>query len=135
MVSATGQASNHSLLSSEQFTVGGPTYGRAFDDGEVTGDDGYASVAELRYGGPVDNNSVLQSYQAYTYIDYGRVVNRSVVVGEFSSNSVSSAGFGVRMNFHQDFSGYVELDKPMSKAPASEGDKGSRLFFSVLKRF
>ena len=135
MVSGTGQASNRPLLASEQFSLGGPTYGRAFDDGEVTGDDGYAGVAELRYGGPVPDSRILQSYQAYTYIDYGRVVNKNVIVGEYSSNTLSSAGFGVRLNFQQDFSGYVELDKPMDKAPAAEGDKGSLLFFSVLKRF
>ena len=135
MLTGTGQAASRPLLSSEQFSVGGPTYGRAFDDGEVTGDDGYAGVAELRYGGPVEDNRVLQSYQAFTYIDYGRVVNKNTVVGEYSSNTLSSAGFGVRLNFQQNFSGYVELDKPMDKAPAAEGDKGSRLFFSVLKRF
>jgi len=135
MLSGTGQTSNRPLLVSEQLSLGGPTYGRAFDEGEVTGDEGYAGVAELRYGGPVQDNKVLQSYQAYTYADYGRVVNKNVVIGEFSSNTLSSAGFGVRLNFQQGFSGYVELDKPMDKAPAAEASKGSRLFFSVLKRF
>jgi len=135
MVSGTGQATNKPLLASEQFSLGGPTYGRAYDVGEVTGDDGYAGVAELRYGGPVPDNMILQSYQAYTYSDYGRVINKVTPVGEESSESLTSAGLGVRLNFQQNFSGYVELDKPMDHAPAAEGDNGSRLFFSILKRF
>jgi hemolysin activation/secretion protein len=135
MLSGTGQASDHPLPASEQFSLGGPTYGRAFDTGEVTGDDGYAGVAELRYGGPIENNMILQSYQAYTYIDYGRVLNQDTVVGEFSSDSLTSAGLGVRVNMQYGLSGYAELDKPMDKAPVAEGDNGSRLFFSVLKRF
>lgn len=137
MLSGTGQASDHPLLASEQFSLGGPTYGRAFDVGEVTGDDGYAGVAELRYGGPVADNQILQSYQAYTYTDYGVALNQdtSAVPGEAGRESLTSAGLGVRLNFQQNFSGYVELDKPMDKAPAAEGDNGSRLFFSVLKRF
>jgi hypothetical protein len=57
------------------------------------------------------------------------------IPGAYSHESLTSAGFGVRLNFQQNFSGYVELDKPMDKAPAAEGDNGSRLFFSVLKRF
>ena len=135
MLSGTGQIANNPLLASEEFNVGGPTFGRAYDTGEITGDDGYAGVAELRYGGPVENNKVLQSYQAYTFIDYGKVKNQSPVVGESASDSLTSGGLGVRLNFQQNFSGYAELDKPMNKPVASLGDNGSRLFFSILKRF
>jgi len=138
MVTGTSQWSDRALLSSEQLSLGGPTYGRAFDEGEVTGDDGVAAVAELRYGGPVPDNKILQSYQAYVYSDYGRVTNRDIAQdtpGTYSTATLTSAGLGVRMNFQQDFTGYVELDKPMDRAPVAEGDNGSRLFVSVLKRF
>jgi len=135
MVSGTGQISNHPLLASEEFTVGGPTYGRAYDSGEITGDSGYAGVAELRYGGPVENNKLIQSYQAYTFIDYGKVNNQNPGAGESSEDSLTSTGLGMRFNLEQSFSGYVELDKPLNKPVASTGDTGSRLFFSVLKRF
>jgi hemolysin activation/secretion protein len=137
-LSGTSQWSDRALLSSEQLSLGGPTYGRGFDEGEVTGDDGVAGVAELRYGGPVPDNKILQSYQAYVFSDYGRVTNRDIPAGtpgEYSTATLTSAGLGVRMNFQQDFTGYVELDKPMDRAPVAESDNGSRLFFSVLKRF
>ena len=135
MLSGTGQVSRDPLLASEEFTVGGPTYGRAFDSGEITGDSGYAGVAELRYGGPVQTNW-LQSYQAYGFIDGGRVYNKgALAVGEASRDSLSSFGGGLRFNVVHDWTGYAEVDKPIHHMVASEGDKDARFFFSVLKRF
>lgn len=135
MVSGTGQISNNPLLASEEFSVGGQSFGRGYDAGELTGDNGYAGVAELRYGGPVDGDHFLQSYQAYTFIDYGKVKNQTVTVGESREDSLTSAGLGLRFNVRYDLSGYVEYAQPLTKVVASEGDDGSRFFFSVLKRF
>ncbi|MFH1157525.1 MAG: ShlB/FhaC/HecB family hemolysin secretion/activation protein [Pseudomonadota bacterium] len=134
MLLGTGQISSSPLLASEEFSVGGPTFGRAYDSGEITGDRGWAGVGELRYGGPVDNE-ILQSYQLYSFIDFGRVWNRSPVVGEAADDSLASAGLGVRFNLKKNISGYVEWNKPLNQIVASEGDQGSRLFFSVLMRF
>lgn len=136
MVSGTAQVSNEPLLASEEFSIGGPDFGRAYDSGEMTGDSGFAGLAELRYGGPIDSNPYLQSYQAYTFVDYGQVRNQgSTGVGEVLKDSQTSAGLGIRFNAAHDLTGYVELDKPLNKPVASEGNEDSRLFFSVLKRF
>ena len=113
---------------------GGGTYSRAYDAGELAGDRGYAGVAELRYGGPVEND-ILKAYQVYTFVDYGRVTNLSPVVGEAAHDSLTSAGIGARFNLTHDVSGYVELDKPLNKTVNAEGDDDSRLFFNLLKRF
>jgi hemolysin activation/secretion protein len=134
LLTGTGQISRDPLLASEEFAVGGGTYGRAYDAGEITGDRGWAGAAELRYGGPVQNQ-FLQSYQAYTFIDYGKVRNKAPAVGEAAEDSLTSAGLGLRFNVVHSWTGYVELDKPLNKKVASEGDRDSRLFFSVLKRF
>lgn len=135
MLTGTGQVSRDPLLASEEFTVGGGTFGRAYDAGEITGDSGWAGAAELRYGGPVQNNQFLQSYQAYTFVDYGKANKKIPAVGEAAEDSLTSAGIGLRFNVVQSWTGYVELDKPLNKKVASEGDQDSRLFFSVLKRF
>lgn len=135
MLSGTAQVSRDPLLAPEEFAVGGGAYGRAYDGGEITGDRGWAGVSELRYGGPVQNNQFLQSYQAYTFIDYGKVRNKEPAVGEAGEDSLTSAGIGLRFNVVHSWTGYVELDKPLNKKVASEGDRDSRLFFSVLKRF
>ncbi|MCE9507801.1 MAG: hypothetical protein K8R48_05725 [Alphaproteobacteria bacterium] len=134
MLSGTGQVSRDPLLSSEEFTVGGQSYGRAYDSGEITGDGGWAGVVELRYGAAVSNRFI-ESYQAYGNIDYGRVNNKDPAVGEKSRDSLTSAGLGIRFNGVQNFSGYVELDKPLNKDVTSEGNDGYRLFLSMLSRF
>ena len=134
MLSGTGQISRDPLLSSEEFTVGGQSYGRAYDSGEITGDGGWAGVAELRYGASVSSRFI-ESYQVYSNIDYGRVNNKDPAVGEKSNDSLTSAGLGLRFNGVQKFSGYVELDKPLNKDVTSEGNDGYRLFFSLLSRF
>jgi hemolysin activation/secretion protein len=130
----TGQVSDNPLLASEKFQLGGPTFGRAFDAGEITGDSGFAGVAELRYGGPVDTQW-LKSYQLYTYLDSGRVFTRNPAVGQVGQDALTSAGLGTRFNLFYDLTGYVELDKPLHHIVASEHDKDPRVFFSILKRF
>lgn len=134
-LSATGQMSNDPLLASEEFTVGGGSFGRAYDGGEIAGDKGYAGVAELRYNGPLANNTHLLSYQAYTFIDAGRVFNILPQAGETADASVASAGLGVRFNMVNNMSGYIELDSPLTRVVRSENNHKSRLFFNVLKRF
>ncbi|MBU6475230.1 MAG: ShlB/FhaC/HecB family hemolysin secretion/activation protein [Alphaproteobacteria bacterium] len=135
MLSGAGQLADHPLLASEEFIVGGPTYGRAYDDGEISGDNGYAGVTELRYGGSVEDSPILNSYQAYTFIDYGKVKNYEPAVGETKQDSLTSTGLGVRFNLAYALSGDVELDKPLNKLVQSQGNRDSRLFFSLLKRF
>ena len=133
-LSATGQASHDPLLASEEFTVGGEGFGRGYDAGEIAGDRGYAGIAELQYGGPVDTDW-LKSYQLYTYIDYGRVKNLDPVVGETEEDSMTSAGLGVRFNLNYDISGNIEFAAPLDQDVNAEGDDDPRLFLNILKRF
>jgi hemolysin activation/secretion protein len=134
LLSGTWQHSSDPLLASEEFTVGGPGFGRAYDGGEIAGDRGYAGLAELRYGGAVDSQFV-KSYQLYSFVDYGKVKNLSPVVGEVARDSLTSAGLGARFNLVHDLSGYIEWDVPLNKRVNAEGDDDSRFFFSALKRF
>lgn len=134
-VSAAGQYSPDPLLASEEFTVGGGDYGRAYDSGEISGDQGIAGALELRYGGNTEENEYVKSYQLYTFYDWGKVWNRKRVVAEAAHAQLASAGAGVRFNLIHDFSGYVELDKALTREINSEGDKDARIFFNLLKRF
>lgn len=134
LASATTQYTKDPLLASEEFAVGGGGFGRAYDSGELAGDKGYAGLAELRYSAAV-NNDILHSYQLYTFVDYGKVKNIDPAVGESASDSLTSAGIGVRFNLNHGVSGYVEWDKPLNKEVAGEGDDDSRIFFNLLKRF
>jgi hemolysin activation/secretion protein len=137
-LSTEGQYASDSLLSSEEFTLGGTVYGRGFDFGELAGDHGLAGEIELRYGGPVydeDINEYLRSYQLYTYYDIGAVWQEDTVVGEEKRESLASAGVGVRFNLIYDLAGYMEVDVPLTRDIAAEGDDDPRFIFNVLKRF
>jgi hemolysin activation/secretion protein len=135
-LSASGQYSPDALLASEEFTLGGGDYGRAYDAGEITGDQGVAGAIELRYGGETTRKgNWLESYQFYGYYDAGKVWNRNPAVSEASNASLTSAGGGVRFNLTQDISGYIELDKPLTRKVSAEGDKDPRVFASLTKRF
>jgi hemolysin activation/secretion protein len=133
-LAAEGQYSDDPLLASEEFSIGGGVFGRAYDSGEITGDKGLAGAVEIRYGGATDWEYI-HSYQLYGFYDYGKAWNENEVVGEQESDSLSSAGVGVRFNLQHDVSGYVEFDKPLTKDVSAEGDEDSRVFFSLLKRF
>ncbi len=48
-LSAVGQWASGPLLSSQKFYLGGAAFGRGYDSGEVSGDDGIAGSLELRF--------------------------------------------------------------------------------------
>lgn len=134
LLSASGQASGGPLLASQEFALGGGAFGRAYDSGEIAGDKGMAGEVEFRYSG-YPENGYIQSYQFYTFYDLGKVLNESPAVGESGVDSLASAGVGVRFNLAQNYSGYIELDSPLTQRVNSENDRESRLFFNLLKRF
>jgi hemolysin activation/secretion protein len=131
--SFAGQTSLDPLLASEEFSLGGARYGRAYDYGELTGDDGLASLVELRYGRN-PNFSILDFYQFYGFYDYGIVWNDNVA-SEFDSMTLSSAGAGLRLTFPASVYASFEIARPLTRTPFTQGDKDWRGFFSVSKSF
>ena len=90
-LAATGQYAWSPLLASEQFGFGGQAFGRAYDPSEITGDDGLAGSAELRYNA-FRLNDYRMSLMPFTFSDIGKVWNISPG-GEPAS--AASAGGGV----------------------------------------
>ncbi len=131
--SFAGQASLDPLLASEEFALGGARYGRAYDYGELTGDDGIASLVEFRYGRN-PNFSLLDFYQVYGFYDYGIVWNDNVA-SEFDSMTLSSAGAGLRLTFPASVYASFEVARPLTRTPLTQGDKDWRGFFSISKSF
>lgn len=134
--SASGQYALDRLLAAEQFTLGGASFGSAYDPSELSGDYGAAGKAELRYSRYV-GRQYLQAYQLYGFYDIGRVWLRAASPGDNDKKSLSSAGIGARTNFTSSVWGYVEAAKPLTKPVANQGGHGTdpRVFFSVSKRF
>jgi hemolysin activation/secretion protein len=147
LISATGQFSGSQLMSSEEFGYGGSEFGRAFDGSEISGEHGAAGKLELQYGLAAEAVPVLEDwikdFQVYSFFDYG-IAWRIDPVAQDSTAAVfkhattgSSAGAGVRFNISDNMSGYVELDKPLTRDVSARGTDGEepRAFFALAARF
>lgn len=137
-VAASGQYALCPLLSSEEFGFGGSQFGRAYDSSEITGDHGIALKAEFQF---TDSFSVqylkqIKYYQLYAFSDFGEVHGRSDLKSK--RESAASAGVGIRFGITDYLSGYLEVDKPMTrKVATADADHGydPRIFFSIVARY
>jgi len=128
------QYSFEKLLASEEFGVGGSQFGRAFDSSEITGDHGIAFKLELQKTFQI-NKAYINDIQAYTFYDYGTTWNRIKTSTGSSKQDLSSIGLGFRFDLTNNISGYLELDKPLNRAVAAEGNKDARMFFNLSANF
>ena len=102
-----------SLFSSEQFGVGGAVIGTAYDPSEIIGDKGVAGRIELQYNTGLP--AARLGAQFYGFYDVGTVSNEVVLPGETRSNSLSSAGGGLRFALSGRISGYAEVATPLTR--------------------
>ena len=130
-MSATGQYSFDTLLSPEEFTLGGERFGRGYNPAELAGDSGLGVTAELQYTvpGPFD---FWQSIQGYGFYDFGVVWNRDQ--REKDRESLASAGLGIRNQLLENVFIDLEVAWPLTLKPDTY-DKEPRFFFQVLTRF
>jgi hemolysin activation/secretion protein len=129
--SVTGQKSADLLLASEEFGIGGANYGSAYDSSELTGEDGVAGRAELRYDASVP---YVQGLQGYGFYDLGAVWNRDDAVPAHRQSSLADAGIGARAAVNAHVFGSAELAFPLTRPVAAEGTSGPRVFFSLSAR-
>tara|TARA_R110002110_G_scaffold413827_1_gene642008 strand:- start:11251 stop:12903 length:1653 start_codon:yes stop_codon:yes gene_type:complete len=135
LLSGTGQTSfGDSLLSSEQFGLGGTFYGRGYDPWEITGDRGLAGKAELRWDA-IDQIGVVSRVQFYSFYEGGAVWLEAPLPGENKRESLTSAGFGTRLAVWDATNISLELAKPLTRDVAAEGDRDARLYFSIGTSF
>ncbi len=131
LLTATGQKSSHTVLSSEEIGLGGERFGRAYDPSEITGHSGAAGRIELQYDGSLAD-SLLRQYQFYGYYDIGAVWPDAPA----GRQSLASAGLGVRGQFERGLFGYVELAQPLTRPVSTDAQGGGGddpRFFFVLR--
>lgn len=117
-----GQYTQDRLLSSEEFGVGGSTFGRGYDSSEITGDRGMAGRLELQYNG-VTGWDLVDDYQAFVFYDAGKVFQSDGKDGKDAS--LASAGAGVRFNISDYADASLTLAKPLTKQVDTRSDNGS----------
>lgn len=127
------QASLDPLLSSEEFLIGGSQFGRGYDFGEISGENGVAGSAELRFGRDRDSD-IVTSYEVYGFIDGGALRNRNTARGS-RSQTLASAGGGLRLGITSGTLASFEIAKPLDRRVDTTGDRNLRVFFSISARF
>lgn len=130
-LAAAGQVSPNTLLSPEEFAVGGRRFGRAYDPADISGSQGAAGYVELQYNPPL-KLPVLTSWQLYGYWDVGAVWGRG-----FKRDSLASAGGGLRFGLPKGITGRFEVTTPLTRAlkPGEEDSDDIRYFFNLVGQF
>lgn len=131
----SGQMASRSLSSSEEFGFGGSSFGRAYDNSEITGDHGLAGLVEVRY------NDVPQigpeiDITPYMFYDFGKVWNKNS--GQASNITASSAGVGLYTNIQHNLNANVFLGKPLTKTiatPLRAGGDDWQIRFQMQRNF
>lgn len=133
-VGVRGQLASGPLLSSEEFGIGGRTYGRGYDSSEIVGDHGVAAKIELQWNTPAPIEFV-DKYQLFGFYDIGRVWNDDEVVANIQRASLASTGFGVRADVLKNVSGELMATFPLTRDVQTRGSEDPRFFFSLSSDF
>lgn len=135
LVGAIGQTSfGDSLLSSEQFGLGGLVYGRGYDPSELTGDKGLGGKAELQWNA-IERAAFVSGVQFYGFYEGGAVWRVQPLPGEKQRESLASTGIGVRLAAWDRAKLSLEVAKPLTRKVAAEGDRDPRVYFSMGMSF
>ncbi len=135
--SFSGQYSFQPLLATEQFSVGGPLYGRGYGPAEIVGDEGLAGKVELRLD-TQPQKSFLQAIEYYVFYDAGVIWNRDTFHNP-SRLDLTSTGAGLRLLFTQNVYGELYIAKPLSRkattlTPLDQNPQQARGFFQLIAR-
>lgn len=104
---ATGRWTRDRLPAAQRFSVGGATFGRAFDDGLVNGDRGYAAFGEVALR-PLRVGRFAKS-EIYTFADYADVTLLARTAIPRTDFRLGSWGGGVRLSYAENATIGLEL--------------------------
>lgn len=131
----SGQTSfGESMLSSEQYALGGYAYDRAFDPADATGDAGVAGRAEMQWR-VRRGFAVLSGLQPYAFYEGGQVWQMRSVAGTPRSETLLSTGVGVRFTLLDRFGADLEWAKPLGPDLRFTNSRNGRVFASITATF
>lgn len=128
--SFSGQMTKDLLVSGEQFGIGGADSVRGFAEREIAADVGVRGSIELyspdfasalKFIGEGSNMRI----RALTFYDWGRVTRNKATVLEVQSQTISSAGFGVRIAVGSNF--FLRADYGVVLDPGGTVARGNGL--------
>ncbi|MFN3673484.1 MAG: ShlB/FhaC/HecB family hemolysin secretion/activation protein, partial [Bosea sp. (in: a-proteobacteria)] len=127
-LAAAGQFASGPLLTSQQFYLGGLSFGRGFQGGWIAGDDGLAGSAELRYDYNA-GSAFMKGIQLYGFME-GGVARTRLQPGHFDQTLVS-VGAGFRISVTDDLQLGLAIAKPIAENGLLRADRGVSVLFSL----
>jgi hemolysin activation/secretion protein len=127
-LAAAGQAASGPVFASQQFYLGGLAFGRGYGSAEISGDNGLAGTAELRFDQKT-NLPYLSGYQLYGFVDSGVAWNDGYRPSD--GLSLTSAGGGVRFFLLDGLQADIGLAAPLSYRAPDNSTRSARLLFSL----
>ena len=124
------QLASGPLLSAQQFTLGGSSFGRAYEISTLSGDEGAAGLIELR-SDIKQPTKWIDWAQPYVFLDGGKV---AYLGDNPSSGTLLSAGGGVRTRFGRTYVNF-ESAFPLTANPVENDDHKPRFNFQIAKAF
>jgi hemolysin activation/secretion protein len=135
LLGASGQTSfGKSLLASEQYSLGGDSYNRAYDPSQITGDSALAGKIEPRWN-VLDEAGPISAVQLYGFYEGGEVWESHALPGTPEHESLSSGGAGVRFVVAERVNADVEWADPLEHDAFGGSRRDSRVFFSIGTSF
>ncbi len=132
---ASGQVTPDHLPASEQFLVGGPVFGQAFDAGALAGDDGLAFVFDLAH--PIPSPlppAYLAAPKVFVFADWGRIWNVHTPY-EIASDTGASAGAGVSFTLLRKLHLKIGVATPLDRPREVASIQRWKFLFAVAGRF
>jgi hemolysin activation/secretion protein len=133
--SIAAQLSDDSLVSSEQFALGGADTVRGYLEAETLGDYGVVAQTELRspsianyLGGP------LHTWRFHLFGDTGVIGQHNALPETRTSNGLSSVGVGTRVNLWGYLNGSVQDAQALNNGPDTKAGT-NRVLFRVYGEF
>jgi hemolysin activation/secretion protein len=127
-LAAAGQTASGPLFTSQQFYLGGIAFGRGYGSAEISGDNGLAGSAELRFDQKT-NLQYLSGYQLYGFVDSGVAWNDGYRLSD--GLSLTSAGGGVRFFLADGLQADIGAAAPLTYRAPDNPTRGARLLFSL----
>ncbi|WP_422932685.1 ShlB/FhaC/HecB family hemolysin secretion/activation protein [Sphingobium cupriresistens] len=130
-----GQLADSSLVTNEQFSLGGMSNVRGYYVSEAVGDDGFISSVELRspnFGSSL--SSLVDEMRLFAFSDLGYARVRAPSTGQTDTFRLVSVGGGVRFDLFNLVTGEALIGVPLRNGPTS--DKGDpRYSFTIRGEF
>ena len=134
-LSLEGQISDGNLLGSEQLGLGGYASVRGYDEREANGDEGILVRNELRtpsFNVPSPFPAKQSQLQLLTFLDYGVVRNKQLLLAERRRTELSSVGLGMRYNIDTNVTLRFDYGWQLKDSGVVGSPKNSRPHFSLL---